>query len=481
VEIALQLSRALVQASRLSEVLEILDRAALDAADQGRLRIECELAGWGLFEPSMRTQATDRLRRLESVITGEDIVEQAALSTLAFEGYFSGRPAKEVIGLAHRALAGGALLDRMGLRREFAFAVLALILADEFALAEAVCEQALRKARAAGDLLGFSLTCCIRAMLCLRSGRLAEAESDARSSLDAVSGASSWQPMSVATLVQVLIERGQLTAARDELARGGDELWEHGNLQMHLCFYARALLSLVEGATKKGLDELLDAGRRQTLWGMTNPSNIPWRSTAALACLTSGDRDRACSLVEEEVALARAFGARRAMGIALRAFGLIEPGQRGLELLEEAANVLEMSPANLERARALVDLGAARRRAGQVIDARAALRIGLDLADRCGASSLAERARQELRAAGVRPRRSAVSGIQSLTPSERRVAELVAEGMSNREVAQALFVTEKTIEAHLSSTYGKLDIRSRRDLHNAFGRPQTDEAPAHRW
>src|SRR5262249_8270176 len=149
------------------------------------------------------------------------------------------------------------------------------------------------------------------------------------------------------------------------------------------------LLSLAEGAIKKGLDELLDAGRRQTLWGMTNPSNMPWRSTAALACLASGDRDRACNLVEEEVALARTFGARRARGIALRASGLVERGQRGLELLEEAANVLEMSPAILERARALVDLGAGRRRAGQVIDARAALRIGLDLANRCGASTLA--------------------------------------------------------------------------------------------
>ncbi len=476
VEVALQLSRALVAASRLSEVLEILDRGALDADDRGRLRIECELAGWGLFDPSMRSRSVDRLRRLQSAIDGQDLVEQATLSTLAFAGYFSGRSAEEVVRLAVGALAGGRLLDRMGSRREFGFAVLALLLADEFALAEAACDQALRKARSEGDLLGFSLTSCFRAMLCLRSGRLDEAEADARSSLDAVSGASSWQPMSVATLVQVLIERGQTTTAREELARGGDDLWEHGNLQMHLCFYARGLLSLAEGATAQGLDEILGAGRHQIEWGMTNPSNMPWRSTAALACAALGDREKARDLAEEEVALARAFGAPRALGIALRASGLIERERRRVKLLEEAADVLEASPAGLERARTLVDVGAARRRAGQVLEARAPLRLGLDLAERCGASVLADRARYELRAAGLRPRRNAVSGVRSLTPSERRVAKLVAEGMSNREAAQALFVTVKTIEAHLASTYRKLGIHSRRELSKALRPRETNEA-----
>jgi DNA-binding CsgD family transcriptional regulator len=476
VDVALHLSRVLVEASRLPEVLEILDCAALDAVGQARLRIECELASWGLFEPSLRARAGDRLRRLESEITGHDLAEQAALSTLAFDGYFSGRSADEVIGLACAALAGGTLLDRIGLRREFTLAVVALLLADQFALAESACDQGLTKARTEGDLLGFSLTSCFRAMLGLRTGRLAEAEADARASLEVVSGASSWQPMSVATLVQVLIERGQLAAAREEFARAGDDHWRHGNLQMHLCFYARGLLSLAEGSIAQGLDEILDAGQRQIEWGMANPANMPWRSTAALACAALGNRDRAHDLAEEEVALARAFGAPRALGIALRANGLIEGGERGLELLEEAAGVLEATPAVLERARVLVDLGATRRRAGQVLEARAPLRLGLDLADRCGASILADRASHELRAAGLRPRRNAASGLRSLTPSEHRVAELVAAGMSNREAAQALFVTEKTVEAHLASAYRKLGIHSRHELDMALSPPERKEA-----
>jgi DNA-binding CsgD family transcriptional regulator len=80
------------------------------------------------------------------------------------------------------------------------------------------------------------------------------------------------------------------------------------------------------------------------------------------------------------------------------------------------------------------------------------------------ATRLASLARSELRLAGGRPRREAVSGPDSLTPSERRVAELVAAGSSNREAAQALFVTEKTIETHLGRAYKKLGVRSRGQL-----------------
>ena len=107
------------------------------------------------------------------------------------------------------------------------------------------------------------------------------------------------------------------------------------------------------------------------------------------------------------------------------------------------------SGARLEHARALVELGAALRRANQRTAARGPLRAGLDLAYRCGATRLTERARDELLAAGARPRRGALTGLEALTTSERRVAELAATGMSNPEVAQALFVTLNTVEGHL--------------------------------
>ena len=122
------------------------------------------------------------------------------------------------------------------------------------------------------------------------------------------------------------------------------------------------------------------------------------------------------------------------------------------------------SPALLWRAQAFVDLGAALRLDGQATSARPILRDGMELAHRCGATPLADRAEEELRAAGGRPRRRAGVGADALTASERRVAELAAEGASNKEIAQSLFVTLRTVEMHLSNAYGKLEIRSRHEL-----------------
>jgi DNA-binding NarL/FixJ family response regulator len=155
--------------------------------------------------------------------------------------------------------------------------------------------------------------------------------------------------------------------------------------------------------------------------------------------------------------------------MALRARGLALGGEDGLELLAEAAAVLAESPARLEHARALEDLGAALRRAGRRSDARGPLREALDLADACGARPLAERARHELRAAGGRPRRPRISGVEALTASERRIAAMAADGLSNPEIAQALFVTKKTVETHLAGAYRKLGIRSRTQLPAALG------------
>ena len=106
---------------------------------------------------------------------------------------------------------------------------------------------------------------------------------------------------------------------------------------------------------------------------------------------------------------------------------------------------------------------------GVQMHARDPLRRALELADACGATTLAEHVRTELHATGVRPRTSALSGVESLTASERRVASLAAEGGSNRDIAQMLFVTPKTVEVHLSNAYRKLGVRSRRDLASALG------------
>jgi DNA-binding NarL/FixJ family response regulator len=157
---------------------------------------------------------------------------------------------------------------------------------------------------------------------------------------------------------------------------------------------------------------------------------------------------------------------------------LVEGGKEGIALLREAVEVLEGSEAQLEYAHALIDLGAALRRANQRVEARQRLRQGVDLAGSMGAFGLAERANEEIAATGARPRKVLQTGLDALTASERRVSQLAAEGMSNKEIAQTLFVTIKTVEVHLSHAYRKLEISSRRQLDEALLIPAPSRTPA---
>jgi DNA-binding NarL/FixJ family response regulator len=140
----------------------------------------------------------------------------------------------------------------------------------------------------------------------------------------------------------------------------------------------------------------------------------------------------------------------------------VEGGAAGVDLLREAVTALEATP--VERARALVELGAALRRARKPRDAREPLRAALAVAQDKGAKAIAARARDELLAAGGRPRRAQTHGPGSLTPRERRVAGLAADGLSNPEIAMALYISRKTVEAHLRSVFRKLEVSSRDQL-----------------
>ncbi len=175
--------------------------------------------------------------------------------------------------------------------------------------------------------------------------------------------------------------------------------------------------------------------------------------------LAPTDPHQARELADAELERARALGQPRGIGVALRARARVQSGEEGLLDLEQAVSVLRSSPAQLELAYSLVDLGAGLRRAGQRAAAREPLREALALAQRCGAEPLAQTAHQELLASGAHPRREALSGPDALTPSERRVAEMAAAGLANREIAQALFITTKTVGTHLAHIYQKLDLR----------------------
>jgi DNA-binding CsgD family transcriptional regulator len=180
-----------------------------------------------------------------------------------------------------------------------------------------------------------------------------------------------------------------------------------------------------------------------------------------------GRHEEALTTVAEEVELARRWGAPGELGRTLRVLGTLE-GEGGVERLREAVALLERSPMRLEHAKALAALGSALRRFGSTAEAREPLRRALELADACGAAGLAEDVRSELYAAGARPRASAAAGVGSLTAAELRVVSLAAEGQTNRDIAQILFITPKTVEVHLSNAYRKLGVKSRRDLATAL-------------
>ncbi len=223
----------------------------------------------------------------------------------------------------------------------------------------------------------------------------------------------------------------------------------------------RGRLRVGAGQLRQGLAEFVAAGRSAERAAIDNPAISAWRAEAGTTLAALGQGDEGRRLVAEHLDLARRFGEARTLGIALRAAaGLAEPDER-VALLDEATELLERSPAQLETAKTLVELGAALRGVDRRNDARRALRRGAHLASLCGADGLVERASDELRAAGGRPRRIAMTGWEALTPAEARVAELATDGTTNQEIARALFVTEKTVEGHLARVYRKLGIRSR--------------------
>jgi ATP/maltotriose-dependent transcriptional regulator MalT len=288
---------------------------------------------------------------------------------------------------------------------------------------------------------------------------------DAQAALDALPrGDEPVAPLARALLARILLERSEPMAARELLDLvDGDTPWT-GRVVFAAVLEARGWMALTEGEAAEALATFLECGRRQAAARTPNPAVRAWRSGAALAASMLDDPERAARLAEEEIELARAFGAPGTLGAALRTSGVVARGDDALDRLREAVSVLETSPAELEYARALADLGGALRRAGKRSEAQDVLRRALDLAHRCGALATGERARSELTAAGARPRRAALTGFEALTAGERRVAELAAGGLTNREIAQALFVTVKTVEWHLGNTYGKLGISSRREL-----------------
>jgi DNA-binding CsgD family transcriptional regulator len=359
--------------------------------------------------------------------------------------------------LLDAGLDGGRLVAEEPCGPQMArYAIAALVLADEGAWAREQIAAVRADTLSRGSINAHVGGLTWGALLALREGDVARAEAEARATLElvrrhGVGWAEIWLD---AILAQALLERGAISAADELLARVSAQVANPTAASAHALF-ALGRVRLEEARTPAAVAALRAAGQRAIV---DNPNALPWRSTLGLA-LATAEPDTARALAAEELERARGFGQPRGIGVALRVCGLLRGGADGIALLAESTEALRTSPARLELARALYDLGATRRRAGQRTAAREPLREALSLAQECGASLLAGRVHEELAATGVHLRRDCLSGPGALTPSERRVAELAAQGLTNREISQTLFISVKTVGTHLGHIYDKLDLQ----------------------
>jgi ATP/maltotriose-dependent transcriptional regulator MalT len=377
--------------------------------------------------------------------------------------------ADEAIACAQRALGRGQLLSEVGAESpSYWYAVSGLILADAGETAETAVDAALVDARKHGSKLGSALAYCFRSLLEYRTGRLAEAEADARYAIETAPSAR-WaaRTYALAFLIDILLDRGHPEEAASVLAESGIPETAPPLLPYLVLRQNRGRLRIRLGDVAAGAADMRAAAQGFTSCSF-GPCLWPWRSLHALELARQGELAEARQLAREEAGLADAFGAPRARGISWRAVGLIEGGEHGIASLRLAARALENSPAVLERARTLIDLGALLRREGHRANALEHLREGVNLAHGCAAAGLTETGRAEMVMAGARPRRDAGHGPEALTASELRVARMAADGMMNREIAQALFVAVRTVETHLTHAYQKLEIESRDALADAL-------------
>jgi DNA-binding CsgD family transcriptional regulator len=381
-----------------------------------------------------------------------------------------GATAAQVLPMVRRALADRALVRGVTLERFSVFyvieALLVLELADEAADVLADCRQAVRRT---GSLAGRTSLAFVQPQWHRLFGDLRHAEADVREALAAAESLGAAGALGVlrGMLTGVLTDRGELDEA-DEVARllpASEGDWIAIGVHNY-----RARLRLEQGRPAEALDELERQLALERVFGRRMSNREPTRALTVRALAALGRAEEARALADEALAAvlpSRVAGAEAHLRLA-RARAL-DDDAAALAELRLAAEAAERSPSRQLRARALGDLGSMLRRSGLRSQAREPLRRARELAHQCGASGLERQLHEELVVAGARPRRVALSGLDALTASERRIAELAAQGLRNRDIAETLFVTTKTVEVHLGRAYAKLDIQGRSQLAEALG------------
>jgi DNA-binding CsgD family transcriptional regulator len=392
--------------------------------------------------PDRQAERLGRLDALDDLPLGNNTLARAALAHRAWAATELGSlDADRCAALAREALAGDAPLGGA-----YLLAVRALVLTDRHDEARSAIAALRAGAEARGSLPLRAAAAWQAGELALRTGDLPTAEREARAALDLARD--HLRPVTdgaADVLARALIERGALAEAEAVF----DERDRHG--------LARARLHLARGDYERA-HALAAEPSGHSEW-------TPWRATAALALAHLGRRDEAAVLADDEVHRAKRFGAPTPLAAALHARAVAEPDDAvRIELCLRALRALDGVTAVLDATRIRLELGDALARSGARARARDALRPALADADAVGADPLADRARRALVATGIRPRRAALEGLDSLTPRQHEICALALDGRGNREIAAALFLSIKTVETHLAAAYRKLGIRSRAEL-----------------
>ena len=472
--ISRELATGLTTGALSEQGLEVLERAVEDCPEdelERRLRLEGDLAMVGISDDDLTRRSAARAARTAAGLTGATPAERVLLGALAYWRATSvAGSAEETADLAERALAGGRMLQEQtpdGFN--YVWTVLALLWADRDEAASRYWNQGMDDARASGSGTALVNASIALGRLHMFRGEVAEAEAAARL-VEQVTPHIHYPygAYAVATnLMLPLVERGELEEAESVLGRYGLCEGQPPPIATgQTMLYGRIVLRTAEGRYAEAADDAAELLRRHAVRGY---AGLPHGAAIVRALLHAGLRERAREVAAEQLRIAERWGAPSFLGIAQRSLGLAADGDEGPRLLEASVATLEPTSSRLELARSLTALGAALRRRNRRVDAREPLRRALDLAGSCHAEALATEVRDQLRACGARPRRLMLSGVESLTPTERRVAALVADGLSNPEVAQTMFVTRGTVETHLGSIYRKLDIASRESLAVALG------------
>jgi DNA-binding CsgD family transcriptional regulator len=414
-----------------------------------------------------RRAAMEAVAMIPADIAGSSHAERVALAALAADAGWRGQPADSVIDLARRALAEDRLLHERA-TPSYSLACAALTWCDALTEACSHYSSALNDARSRGNAMDAAISHAWRAETRLRQGAIPGAEEDAEAALGLTSRSDTMStPFALGWLVGALVERDRSDEAH-RLVTGVAQLRGPPvfNIPLLVC---RAQLRLVQGRPADALRDALQAGDSLIALGAPSPAMVPWRSLAAAGFLGLGERAQASELVTEELRLATAVGAPRPLGVALRISARLADGlDDRISVLRDSVATLEASEAQLDHAWSLVELGVAIRRSGRPKAARPPLARALDIAVSIGAARAARWAREELAASGGKPRRDRVTGRDALTASERRVADLAVAGLTNREIAQQLFLSAKTVETHLGHTYQKLGTPGRAGLRDAL-------------